>query len=190
MAREPIVHIIDDDDAAHDSLAFLLQAWRFQVKSYGSASAFLDNLQIEQGDCLITDLRMPEIDGLGLLHRIASRQISIPVIVITGHGDVPLAIEAMRAGAVNFIEKPFDDETLLRAVQSALGDQSPEAKQSETKKRLLTLSPLERQVLEALAAGHSSMAIASSLQTGVPRVEVHRASIMTKMEARNFSHLL
>src|SRR5215510_2910735 len=122
MPDEAVVHVIDDDDAARDSLAFLLRSARFEVRSYESAVAFLDALPSAAAGCIITDIRMPQMTGLELLRQLKARKVALPVIVMTGHGDVPLAVEAMKAGAADFLEKPFDDELMLEAVRSALSD--------------------------------------------------------------------
>jgi two-component system, LuxR family, response regulator FixJ len=190
MTRSLVVHVIDDDDAARDSLAFLLSASSFSVRSYASAAAFLDSLPASAG-CVITDLRMPEIDGLELLRRLASLDATMPVIVVTGHGDVPLALEALRAGAVDFIEKPFDDETIVASVRFALGDEGGRARQvDEIQRKLESLTVAERRVLDGLTSGISNKAIASQLHINVQTVEIHRAGIMTKMQARSVSHLI
>lgn len=191
MARELMVHVIDDDEAVRDSIAFLLRSSEFSVRSYASASEFLDGIDRVESGCVITDVRMPDIDGVELLRRMADRRMTIPVIVITGHGDVALALDAIREGAVDFIEKPFDHEALLSAVRTSLGDPGADADQKrEVRERLTTLSPMEQQVLQALTAGKSNKDIASMLQVGSPQIEVHRASVLTKMQARSLSHLV
>lgn len=191
MTHEPTVHVIDDDDAARESLSFLLEVSKFSVRSYASASTFLENAHNVEPGCVITDMRMPEIDGLELLRRMAERRLLIPVIVVTGHGDVPLALEAIKAGAVDFIEKPFSDEALLGAVQLALSDFTMDGTQAaEIKDRIATLSPIEQQVLKRLTAGLSNKDIASELQVDLPSVEIHRVTIMTRMRARSLPHLV
>src|ERR1700728_1785626 len=119
-ADKGTVHVIDDDDALRESLAFLLRTARIEVESYASAGAFLEALPSLHASCVITDVRMPGMSGIDLLRRLRELKIEVPVIVITGHGDVPLAVEAMKTGAVDFLEKPFDDEVLLASVRSAL----------------------------------------------------------------------
>src|SRR6202171_6220050 len=158
MQSDALVHVIDDDDAVRDSLAFLLRTARIEVKTYESAAAFLSiHPPIETG-CVITDVRMPEISGIDLLQRLRERGIGVPVIVITGHGDVPLAVEAMKLGAADFFEKPFDDDALLAAVHSALSSEDANSKRNvergEIKNKLATLSQREHQVLEGLVSGH------------------------------------
>ena len=191
MARDLIVHVIDDDEAVRNSIAFLLRSSEFSVRSYASALEFLDGIDGVETGCVITDVRMPDIDGIELLRRMADRRMTIPVIVITGHGDVVLALDAIRAGAIDFIEKPFDHEALLSAVRSSLGHPGANAGQRrEVQERLSTLSPMEQQVLQGLTAGKSNKEIASTLQVGSPQIDVHRASVLTKMQARSLSHLV
>jgi two-component system, LuxR family, response regulator FixJ len=193
MASDPVIHVIDDDDAARDALQFLLSAANFSVRTYESAKGFLDAIPAAEAGCVITDVRMPEITGLELLHRLKTRGIGWPVIVITGQADVPVAIEAIKGGAVDFIEKPYDAETLLDAVSLAVDGQADEARDArrvELQQKLAALSPDERQVLTALVGGRSNSSIANDLDCSVRTVEVHRANVMTKMQARSLSHLV
>src|ERR1051325_2149504 len=155
MQHSSLVHVIDDDDAVRDSLAFLLKSARIDVRTYESATAFLSAVPQISGGCIVTDVRMPEISGVDLLRRLRERKVAIPVIVITGHGDVQLAVEAMKIGAADFIEKPFDDDVLLAAVKSAL-DRSEknvqnEAERSSLLEKVASLSNREREVLDGLA---------------------------------------
>jgi two-component system, LuxR family, response regulator FixJ len=193
VASDSVVHVIDDDDAVRDALAFLLSVENFAVRAYESAKAFLDALPAAPAGCVITDVRMPEISGLDLLRRLKSREIGWPVIVMTGQADVPVAIEAIKTGAVDFIEKPYDAEALLGAVRFALSghaNDARDAQRTETQQKLATLSPGERLVLEALVEGCSNNSIANDLDSSVRTVEVHRANVMTKMQARSLSHLV
>ena len=192
MTREPVVHVIDDDDAARDSLAFLLDTAGFCVRTYESAVVFLGELARVEPGCIISDVRMPEITGLELLRRLRDQKIDWPVIVMTGQGDVTLAVESIKAGALDFIEKPYHHEELLGAVRSAVMDSSDarEEEKAEVRKRLAGLSPIERQVLAALTAGQPNSAIAVELAISPRTVEVHRASILTKMQAKSLSHLV
>jgi two-component system response regulator FixJ len=192
MPSDPIVHVIDDDDAARDSLAFLLETSGFPVQTYVSAVAFLDQIADAEPGCIVSDMRMPGLTGLDLLRHLRTRQVNWPVIVITGQGDVALAVESIRAGAVDFIEKPYHHEELLGAVQSALtaDDDIREGEKADLRDRLATLSPAEHQVLDALTAGQANTAIAVNLAMTPRAVEIHRASILTKMQARSLSHLV
>ena len=192
MTREAVVHVIDDDDAARDSLAFLLDTAGFCVRTYESAVVFLGELARVEPGCIISDVRMPEITGLELLRRLRDQKIDWPVIVMTGQGDVTLAVESIKAGALDFIEKPYHHEELLGAVRSAVMDtrDAREEEKAEVRKRLAGLSPIERQVLAALTAGQPNSAIAVELAISPRTVEVHRASILTKMQAKSLSHLV
>jgi len=194
MANENVVHLIDDDDDARESLAFLLGTADVEVHTYDSAVAFLKALPQATTGCIITDVRMPEIDGMELLRRLNEKGASLPVIVMTGHGDVPLAVEAMKLGAVDFLEKPFDDEALLGAVRMALtrnrADSEQELRKVEVKERLASLSPREQQVLDGLIAGHPNKTIAFDLGISARTVEVYRANLMTKMQAHSLSELV
>jgi len=193
MVTEPPVHVIDDDDAARDALVFLLTAAGYAVKAYDSATAFLDGLPGAQSGCVITDVRMPDISGLDLLKRLKSRKIDLPVIVITGHAEVTTAIEAIRDGAVDFIEKPYDGEVLIESVRSALSGSEEDilnGQKSVIQERLNSLSSIERQVLEGLIEGRPNKGIAYDLQINARTIDIHRASVMTKMQASSLSHLV
>jgi len=194
MPAEDIVHVIDDDEAVRQSLEFLLRSADIGVRSYESATAFLEVLGEETAGCLVTDVRMPQISGLELLQRVRKTHPDLPVIVITGHGDVPLAVEAMKAGAMDFLEKPFDDEALLAAVRAAFGskgsDDGRDAERRELARRIEALSGRERQVLEGLVAGHPNKIIAFDLGISPRTVEIYRANLMTKMQAASLSDLV
>jgi two-component system, LuxR family, response regulator FixJ len=189
-----IVHVIDDDDAVRQSLAFLLGTAGIDVQTYESAVAFLDVAEKVKLGCVITDVRMPELSGVDLLRRLRELKLGVPVIVITGHGDVPLAVEAMKIGAVDFLEKPFDDEVLLASVRSALNqldrDSKRQAERSEIEGRLVSLSSRERDVLEGLVAGHANKQIAYDLGISPRTIEIYRANLMTKMQAASLSDLV
>jgi two-component system response regulator FixJ len=194
MPNDGIVHIIDDDDAVRDSLVFVLATSGIEARAYASAAAFLDAFaRIEKG-CVVTDIRMPEISGMELLRRVKQERPDLPVIVITGHGDVPLAVEAMKLGAADFLEKPFDDDSLLVAVRAALaGEREPGRRDDQThefRERLETLSAREREVLQGLVAGHPNKVIAFDLGISPRTVEVYRANVMTKMRASSLSDLV
>jgi len=194
MSVKPIVHVIDDDEAVRDSLAFLLGTSDFEVHTYESARRFLDQLGDAVTGCIVTDVRMPELSGIDLLRRLSEAGRRVPVIVITGHGDVPLAVEAMKAGAVDFIEKPFHDDTLFAAISAALqADEEASRKAREkavARAKIAALSHRERQVLDALVAGHANKVIAGELGISPRTVEVYRANLMTKMQAASLSALV
>ena len=189
-----VVHVIDDDVDVRQSLAFLLSTAGLAVRVHDSAVAFLKVLPDAQPGCVVTDIRMPEMDGLELQRRLAELKSGFPVIVMTGHGDVPMAVEAMKAGAVDFIEKPFDDETLLSAIRSALDRHSRNREREDRmvsiRKRLDALSSRERDVLKGLAAGKANKVIAYDLGISARTVEVYRANVMTKMQADSLSELV
>ena len=189
-----VVHVIDDDEAMRESLAFLLGAVGMEVRTYESALGFLDVAPDAEAGCVITDVRMPGMSGVDLLRRLRELKLGIPVIVITGHGDVPLAVEAMKIGALDFLEKPFDDEVLLASVRSALNqlnqDQKRVAERNEIERRLAALSNRERDVLEGLVSGHANKQIAYDLGISPRTIEIYRANLMTKMQAASLSDLV
>jgi len=188
------VHVIDDDEAVRESLSFLLRTARIEVQTYPSAVAFLDALPETKSNCIITDVRMPGLSGIDLLRRLKELKVAIPVIVITGHGDVPLAVEAMKFGAADFLEKPFDDEVMLASVRSALvrqeGETKRQAERAAIENRLAALSNRERDVLDGLVAGRANKQIAFDLGISPRTVEVYRANLMTKMQASSLSELV
>jgi two-component system response regulator FixJ len=194
MAADAIVHVIDDDEAVRQSIEFLLRTAGVTARTYDSASAFLDALPTVNSGCIITDVRMPGISGIELLQRLGEMRIKIPVIVVTGHGDVPLAVEAMKNGAVDFLEKPFEDELLLGSVQAALNrsqeNAARDAERAEVEARLSTLTNREREVLDGLVAGKPNKIIAFDLAISPRTVEIYRANVMTKMEAASLSELV
>lgn len=194
MATEPVVHVIDDDETARHSLTFLLDCAEIRVKSYDSAVSFLTAVPGIEPGCIITDVRMPEMSGVELVKRLKTMGVAEPVIVITGHADVPLAVEAMKAGVVDFIEKPFSDEIILEAVRSALarrdGEDGDSSERAEIADRLATLSLREKQVLDGLVEGHANKVIAFDLGISARTVEVYRANVMTKMRAGSLSELV
>ena len=194
MEGNAVVHLIDDDEGVRQALAFSLSAAGLAVRVYASGVAFLDALGALQPGCILTDVRMPEIDGLELLRRLRARDIRLPVIVMTGHADVPMAVEAMKAGASDFIEKPFDDEALLSSIRIALnrfGESDERASEiEEIQAKLMSLSARERQVLDGLLAGYPNKTIAYDLNISPRTVEVHRANVMTKMGAGSLSDLV
>ncbi len=189
-----MVHVIDDDEALRESLAFLLRTAQIDVQSFASAAAFIETLPDPNLRCIITDVRMPGLSGIDLLKRLKEMKINVPVIVITGHGDVMLAVEAMKIGAVDFLEKPFDDEVLLASVESALRQQEGERKRhterADIEERLAALSNRERDVLGGLVAGRANKQIAFDLGISPRTVEIYRANLMNKMQAASLSDLV
>jgi two-component system response regulator FixJ len=190
------VCVIDDDPAMRDSLDFLLGSAGFNVLLFDSAQTFLNELPRMAVGCVVTDIRMPGIDGIELLRRLNSGSgvRKLPVIVMTGHGDVPLAVEAMKLGALDFLEKPFEDERLLSMIETALSQNDSEAK-SETitadlASRLASLTQRERQVMQGLVTGQSNKQIGREYDISPRTVEVYRANVMTKMQAGNLSELV
>jgi two-component system response regulator FixJ len=194
MRREPVIHLIDDDDAVRHALAFLLTASGYAVRAYESAAVFLDSLPTLQPGCIVTDVRMPGVNGLELQRQLNVRQIGFPVIVLTGHGDVPLAVEAMRAGAVDILEKPFDEDALLSAVRTAVSRHRENADRDEEiaaiQTKLNSLTVREEEVLNGLIAGRANKTIAYALGISARTVEVHRANVMTKMVAASLPELV
>ena len=189
-----LVHIIDDDEAVRESLTFLLQSAGLIVKSYASGQDFLKVAADIGIGCVLTDVRMPDIDGLALQRLLAEKKISIPVIVMTGHADVPIAVQALKAGAVDFLVKPFDDEALLTALTRAMEishHAHAEAEEhSELLRKLDILTAREKQVLAGLVVGNPNKVIANELGTSPRTIEVHRARVMEKMGAQSLSELV
>ena len=194
MPNEPVIHVVDDDAAIRDSLAFLLDTANLVSRTYESAAALLARAEQLEPGCIVTDVRMPDMSGLEMVRRLTELGVRHPVIVMTGHADVPLAIEAVRAGVKDFIEKPFDDDALLASIRAAVAEQTQAAEISgqgaEVCSRLGTLSARERQVLEGLVAGHANKVIAYDLEISPRTVEVYRANVMTKMKAASLSELV
>jgi two-component system response regulator FixJ len=194
LASSDVVHVIDDDADVRQSLAFLLSTVGLAVRVHDSATSFLKILPEIQDGCIVTDVRMPGMDGIELQRRLRSDGNPIPVIVITGHGDIALAVDAMKAGAVDFIEKPFDDEVLIGAIKTALarrvGTRERDAQAAETRARVKLLSERERQVLDGLVAGKPNKIIAHELDISARTVEIYRANVMTKMQADSLSALV
>ena len=195
MHADRPVHVIDDDEAVRESLLFLFDSAGLRAEAYASPLAFLDALDADAAGCVVTDVRMPGMNGLELLRRLQERARRLPVIVITGHGDVPLAVEAMKSGAFDFLEKPFDDEIFLTTVRDALARSArgapPRAAAADgLDGKLALLSERERQVLDRLIEGEANKVIAQHLGISPRTVEIYRAKVMTKMEAASFADLI
>ena len=194
MTYEKVVCVIDDDGAARDSLVFLLETDGFVVEAYESAVAFIDAGPPTRGSCIITDVRMPGMDGIAMLRELRVRGDTRPVIVVTGHADIPLAIEAVSSGAFDFIEKPFEADLLLGLVRSALdphlGNSMTELTKKDVENKVATLSDRERQIFDRMVLGHSNGSMARDLALIERSIEIHRANVMTKMGAPNLSKLV
>jgi len=193
MSSPETVHVVDDDPAVRDSLRVLLESVGFAVRTHDSAQAFLI-LAPELKGCVLTDVRMPEIDGLELQQRLSECGAPLAVIVMTGQGDVPVAVRAMKAGAVDFLEKPFNDQELLGAVRRAL-EQSQQLREAESAAaaaatRLAALTPREREVFDLLVAGRPTKAIAKQLGASPRTIEVHRGRVFEKLQAHSLPDLV
>ena len=185
----PTVCIVDDDDAVRDSLAFLFKSVRLRSLSFGNAGALLAALPIAAPACAVVDVRMPGMSGLKLLEALQAKRVALPVIIMTGHGDVPMAVRAMKAGALDFLEKPFNDQALIEAVQRALGTAAPRPA-SEIAQHFETLTPREREVMALIVEGRANKVVGAELGMSVRTVEVHRARIMEKMAVRSLAELV
>ncbi len=184
-----LVFIVDDDDAVRESLELLLESAGHPVQAFEAAPVALESCRVQLPACIVTDIRMPEMDGLEFQERLVAAGIHVPVIVMTGHADVPLAVRAMKAGAVDFIEKPFGDEVILASIASAL-KQKPRVADATLVARLDSLTPREREVLDLLVVGHPNKVIAHRLDISPRTVEIHRAHVMEKMKARSLPELV
>jgi two-component system response regulator FixJ len=189
-----VVHVVDDEEAVRKSLAFLLATAGFPVRVHESATGFLAAAPMAGKACLVTDLKMPDLSGVELLEKLNGMGVTMPTVVITGHGDVPMAVAAMKAGAVDFIEKPFEDDVLIEAVKRAAGRLDDPVETTHDvqilRSRLGTLSERERQVLSMIVAGLPNKTVAYDLGISPRTVEVHRANIMSKMQARSLPELV
>jgi FixJ family two-component response regulator len=195
MAADRTVYVVDDDDAVRAGLEALLSLKGYPVRGYASAEAFLDAVSAAATGCVLADVRMPGMSGLELQRELGRRGIALPIVIITGHGDIPMAVAALKAGAVDFIEKPFDAAVIVAAIEEALrrrpGAAPDLARDREAfAQRLQRLSPREREVMELVVGGHPNKVIAHRLGIALRTVEIHRARIMEKTGARNLSDLV
>jgi two-component system response regulator FixJ len=194
MPENPTIYVIDDDEAARDSLQFLLETAGLKARTFETAAAFLKNLPGPDSGCVITDVRMPGITGIELLKTLKARAFPLPVIVITGHGDIPLAVEAMREGAADFLEKPYNDEALLqsigRAIDAAQSTTTTSDGNAAILERIAELSGREAEVMRGLVAGKSNKVIAIELEISPRTVEIYRANVMSKMQADSLPALV
>ena len=194
MPNKGKVYVIDDDAAMRDSLNFLLESADFSVMLFETAQNFLDALPGLAFGCVVSDVRMPGIDGIELLKRMKAGHSVFPILIMTGHGDVPLAVEAMKLGAVDFLEKPFEDDRLIGMIDAAIRQAEPSARNEavthDIAARVATLSPRERQVMDGLIAGLSNKLIARDYDISPRTIEVYRANVMTKMQANSLSELV
>jgi RNA polymerase sigma factor (sigma-70 family) len=191
---KPLIHIVDDDDAMRDSLAWLLDHERYQVALHASGEAFLTAFTPRAPACIILDIRMPGLSGVEVHEQLLKREAKTPVVFVTGHGDVPMAVEALKRGAFDFIEKPFNEQKLTavieRAIESDTEAAGVSAEQKRIASRLGSLSPREREVLDLVVAGKMNKTIADVMNISVKTVEAHRARVMEKMEARSLAELV
>lgn len=194
MTGKKLIHIVDDEDAIRRSAGFMLKTSGYAVETWPSGTAFLKNVKHAEHGCILLDIRMPEIDGLGVQQALAERGVTMPIVIMTGHGDVSTAVRAMKAGAVEFIEKPFEKAVLLAAIEDAFARiaaaDGASAKAAEAGVMLGALTPRERDVLEGLARGLPNKTIAYDLDISPRTVEVHRANLMIKLGVRSLSEAL
>ena len=194
MSKTETVFVVDDDQAMRKSLKWLIESVGMKVECYASADEFIRNYYPGRSGCLLLDVRMPGMSGLDLQEQFIRQNIKIPIIIITGHGDVPMAVRAMKAGAVDFIEKPFNDEFLLDSIRRALAldvqQRTFQAQRAEIAARLAHLTPREHEVMEMVTNGKSNKEIANQLGVSTKTVEAHRARVMEKMEASSLAELV
>jgi len=191
---KPVIHVVEDEPDVRDALAMLVRSVGYRAQTYPNADEFLARYRPEHAGCLLADVRMPGMSGLELQERLSREDPALPAIIMTGHGDVPMAVRAMKAGALDFIEKPFNDEALLDAIRRALAlaveQRSLQARQAEIATRLALLTPREHEVMEMVADGRSNKEIANALGVSAKTVEAHRARVMEKTGARSLAELV
>lgn len=194
MASTPTVYVVDDDESIRDSLQALLSARGMAVRPFESGEAFFEAFEPAPPGCVLVDVRLPNIGGLEIQRRIADEHGRYPVIVMTGFGDVPMAVDAMKAGAIDFIEKPFDPDSLIGSIERAIAESerawAEESSANEVRERIASLTPREREVLDLLVEGLPNKGIAYELGISPRTVEIHRARTMEKMQARSLSQLV
>ncbi len=194
MTEKKTLYLVDDDEAIRHSASFMLRHAGFVVKTYEDGATFLKQFDADQRGCVLLDLRMPNMDGLAVQQKLIERGVDLPVIILTGHGDVPIAVQAMKAGAVDFVQKPYEKQTLLVAIENAFEQMDEEVTQAgrarEAKARLAALTKREREVLERLVLGSTNKAIAEELGISPRTIEIHRANLMMKLEADSLSSAL
>lgn len=194
MTASSTVFVVDDDKAVRDSLALLVDSVGLQVETFASAQDFLDTYHPDRRGCLITDLRMPGMSGLELQEKLSAEDVRIPVIVLTGHGDVPAAVRALKGGAVDFVEKPFNPQALLDLIQQAIARDTEihelAAQEAQVAERVALLTPREHEVMDLVVAGKANKVIAIELAISERTVELHRGRIMKKMQARSLAELM
>jgi two-component system response regulator FixJ len=194
MPNKGNVYVIDDDPAMRDSLDFLLNSAGFNVRLFDNALTFLEAMPSLAFGCVVSDVRMPGMNGIDLLRELKKESKALPIVIMTGNGDIPLAVEAMKLGAIDFLEKPFEDERLIIMISAALSEAASHAKDdsvvAEITSRIASLSPRERQVMDGLVAGLSNKLIARDYNISPRTIEVYRANVMTKMQAGSISELV
>ena len=195
MSDKPnIVYIVDDDDAVRDSLCFLLKSVDITGKGFSSGNEFLDAYDPDWEGCILLDIRMPGVSGMEVQRQLAERNCPLPIIFITGHGDIPMAVEAMHLGAYDFIQKPFHDQELLDRIQQALDtyrkSQDKLTLKNEVQECYEKLTPREKEVMDAVVRGHANKVIAMDLELSQRTVEIHRSRVMEKMQARSLASLV
>jgi len=194
MSSAPIVYLVDDDPSVTKALARLFQAAGLRFATFASAQDFLDEPQIENSSCLVLDLQLPDQSGLDLQKKLNDRSPGLSIVFISGHGDIPTAVEAMQAGAVNFLQKPFENRALLDAIQRALESQrqfcAARQEKQETASRLASLTPREREVFDLVAAGLANKLIASNLDLSLQTIKLYRSRVMQKLELKSVADLV
>jgi len=194
MAEERVVCVVDDDEAVRESLQILLETMGYGVMGFESGPQFLEACQAIDTGCVLLDVRMPNMSGMEVQQKLMEKRPDLPVVIVTGHGDIAMAVQAMRAGALDFIEKPFQEEALLQTIETALSlaDQRHEHEEvvAEINRNIALLTPREREVFDQLILGHSNKVIARALECSPRTVEIHRARIMEKTEAASVAHLV